>query len=115
MGEVYRATDINLKRQVAIKVLPAAVAMDAKRLARFRREAELLTALNHPNIANIHGLQQTVTMGSTSRSKSGMRTASSSWLATHAREIPASSREALRGSKTIAWHTVTCPTIVRIA
>ena len=48
MGEVYRATDTNLKRQVAIKVLPAAVAADAERLARFQREAEVLAALNHP-------------------------------------------------------------------
>jgi serine/threonine protein kinase len=58
MGEVYRATDTNLKRQVAIKVLPASVAGDADRLARFRREAEVLAALNHPNIAQIHGLEK---------------------------------------------------------
>ena len=58
MGEVYRATDTNLKRQVAIKVLPAAVAADADRLARFQREAEVLAALNHPNIAHIHGLEK---------------------------------------------------------
>ena len=51
MGEVYRATDTNVKRQVAIKVLPASVAGDAERLARFQREAEVLAALNHPNIA----------------------------------------------------------------
>jgi len=57
MGEVYRATDTNLKRPVAIKVLPAAVAADVERLARFQREAELLGALNHPNIAQIHGLE----------------------------------------------------------
>jgi eukaryotic-like serine/threonine-protein kinase len=57
MGEVYRATDTNLKRQVAIKVLPAAVASDPERLARFQREAEVLAALNHPNIAHIHGLE----------------------------------------------------------
>ena len=50
MGEVYRATDTNLKRQVAIKVLPPAVAGDAERLARFQREAEVLAQLNHPNI-----------------------------------------------------------------
>ena len=59
MGEVYRATDTNLKRQVAIKVLPDAVAADAERLARFQREAEVLAALNHPNIAHIYGLEKT--------------------------------------------------------
>jgi serine/threonine protein kinase len=59
MGEVYRATDTNLKRQVAIKVLPASVAADADRLARFQREAEVLAALNHPNIAAIYGLEKT--------------------------------------------------------
>ena len=58
MGEVYRATDTNLRRQVAIKVLPASVAADAERLARFQREAEILAALNHPNIAHIHGLEK---------------------------------------------------------
>jgi serine/threonine-protein kinase len=58
MGEVYRAADTNLKRQVAIKVLPAMVAGDAERLARFQREAEILAALNHPNIAHIHGLEK---------------------------------------------------------
>src|SRR5438874_2230712 len=59
MGEVYRATDSHLKRSVAIKVLPAAVAGDADRLARFQREAEVLAALNHPNIAAIYGLEKT--------------------------------------------------------
>ena len=57
MGEVYRAADTNLKRQVAIKILPAHVATDPDRLARFRREAELLAALNHPNIAQVFGLE----------------------------------------------------------
>ena len=58
MGEVYRATDTNLKRSVAIKVLPASVAADAERLARFQREAEVLAALNHPHIAAIYGLEK---------------------------------------------------------
>jgi len=58
MGEVYRATDTNLKRQVAIKILPPTLATDTDRLARFRREAELLAALNHPNIAHIYGLEE---------------------------------------------------------
>ena len=58
MGEVYQATDTNLKRQVAIKILPEALARDPDRLARFQREAEVLAALNHPNIAHIHGLER---------------------------------------------------------
>jgi serine/threonine-protein kinase len=58
MGEVYRATDTNLARQVAIKVLPRAVAADADRLARFDREARTLAALNHPNIAAIYGVEK---------------------------------------------------------
>jgi serine/threonine-protein kinase len=58
MGQVYRATDTKLKRQVAIKVLPASAAGDAERLARFQREAEVLASLNHPNIAAIYGLEE---------------------------------------------------------
>ena len=58
MGEVYRATDANLARDVAIKVLPEEVAADPGRLARFRREAQLLAALDHPNIAHVYGLEE---------------------------------------------------------
>jgi eukaryotic-like serine/threonine-protein kinase len=58
MGEVYRARDLKLHRDVAIKVLPEAVARDPDRLARFRREAQLLAALNHPHIASIYGLEE---------------------------------------------------------
>jgi eukaryotic-like serine/threonine-protein kinase len=58
MGQVYRATDAKLKRQVAIKVLPASLAADADRLVRFQREAEVLASLNHPNIAAIYGLEE---------------------------------------------------------
>jgi len=57
MGEVYRARDTRLNRDVAIKVLPEAIAADADRLARFQREAQILASLNHPNIADIHGLE----------------------------------------------------------
>ena len=58
MGQVYRATDTTLKRAVAIKVLPDDVAADRDRLSRFRREAEMLAALNHPNIAQIHAVHE---------------------------------------------------------
>jgi serine/threonine protein kinase len=57
MGEVYRATDTRLKRQVAIKILPPQLAADPDRLARFQREAEVLASLNHPHIASIYGLE----------------------------------------------------------
>ena len=57
MGEVYRAKDSTLKREVALKVLPADVAKDRERLARFQREAEVLASLNHPHIAQIYGLE----------------------------------------------------------
>ena len=57
MGQVYRARDTKLNRDVAIKVLPDAFAGDAERLARLTREAQMLAALNHPTIAHIHGLE----------------------------------------------------------
>jgi serine/threonine protein kinase len=58
MGEVYRARDTKLNRDVAIKVLPDLVARDADRMARFIREAQTLASLNHPNIAQIYGLEE---------------------------------------------------------
>jgi Tol biopolymer transport system component/predicted Ser/Thr protein kinase len=58
MGEVYKANDTKLDREVAIKVLPAALAQDPERLARFEREAKVLAALNHPNIAQIYGVEE---------------------------------------------------------
>jgi len=58
MGEVYRARDTKLKRDVALKVLPEAFAGDADRMARFQREAEVLASLNHPNIAHIYGVEE---------------------------------------------------------
>jgi serine/threonine protein kinase len=57
MGEVYRARDTKLKRDVALKVLPASFARDPDRMARFQREAEVLASLNHPNIAAIYGIE----------------------------------------------------------
>src|SRR5687768_8214313 len=59
MGEVYRARDIRLRRDVAIKVLLPAVATDPERLARFSREAQVLASLNHPNIAHVNGVEET--------------------------------------------------------
>src|SRR5437762_10335086 len=58
MGEVYRATDTKLNRDVAIKILPEAFAQDADRMARFAREAHVLASLNHPHIAAIYGLEE---------------------------------------------------------
>src|SRR5262245_38286995 len=58
MGEVYRASDPKLNRHVALKILPEAFARDPDRLMRFQREAQTLAALNHPNIAHVHGLEE---------------------------------------------------------
>ena len=58
MGQVWRATDTQLNRQVALKILPDAFATDPDRLARFTREAQILASLNHPNIAQIYGLEE---------------------------------------------------------
>jgi serine/threonine protein kinase len=63
MGEVYRALDTKLQREVAIKVLPEALADDRGRLVRFAREAQALAALNHPNIATIYGVEDGATRG----------------------------------------------------
>src|SRR5689334_20912070 len=57
MGEVYRAHDVQLNRDVALKILPAAFAQDGERLARFKREAQILASLDHPSIASIFGVE----------------------------------------------------------
>src|ERR1700752_2085109 len=59
MGEVYRARDSRLHREVALKILPDSFALDPDRLARFQREAQVLASLNHTNIAHVYGLEQT--------------------------------------------------------
>ncbi len=61
MGEVYRATATKLKRDVALKWLPESFTQDAQRVARFRREAEVLASVHHTNIGAIHGLEETDT------------------------------------------------------
>jgi len=58
MGEVYRARDTRLARDVALKLLPEAFAADRERMARFEREAKVLASLNHPNVAAIYGLEE---------------------------------------------------------
>jgi serine/threonine protein kinase len=60
IGEVYRAKDTKLGRDVALKILPASFTNDPERVARFRREAQVLASLNHPQIAQIHGLEREV-------------------------------------------------------
>ena len=60
MGEVYRARDTKLDRDVAIKVLPDAFTSDPDRLARFEREAKVLASLNHPNMGHIYGLEEAI-------------------------------------------------------
>ena len=69
MGEVYRARDTSLNRDVALKILPESFAADAERVARFKREAQLLAALNHANIAAIYGLEQNASSWSSSRAR----------------------------------------------
>ena len=83
MGEVYRARDGKLNREVAIKVLPELFAADADRLARFQREAQLLASLNHPHIAAIYGLEE-----------SGRRATRSCWSWSRGRRWPSGSRAA---------------------
>ena len=58
MGQVWQATDTQLNRQVALKILPDAFGADPDRLARFKREAQILASRNHPNIAQIHGIEE---------------------------------------------------------
>jgi protein kinase-like protein len=67
MGEVYRAWDTKLKREVALKILPEAFARDPGRMARFQREAELLASLNHSGIAHVYGVEENAFVGRDTR------------------------------------------------
>src|ERR1700751_6027399 len=77
MGEVYRARDTKLNRDVALKILPEAFTTDADRLARFKREAQVLASLNHPNIAAIYGIEGDGSRPSSARSETRPPDASS--------------------------------------
>ena len=81
MGEVYRATDTRLGRDVALKLLPEAFAADPERLARFEREAKLLASLNHPASPHLYGFEAR-------RSQTGRRPTSWSWSSSRARTSP---------------------------
>ncbi|TDI45963.1 MAG: hypothetical protein E2P02_06085 [Acidobacteria bacterium] len=80
MGEVYRAKDLKLGRDVAIKVLPEKFSKDTERLARFQREAKVLASLNHPGIASIHGLEEFEGTHSSSNTCRGRRWRSGSYV-----------------------------------
>src|SRR5215471_4421333 len=96
MGEVWRAADAKLGRNVAIKILPEAFARDADRLARFEREARVLASLNHPNIAAIYGLEQ-----SASQNFLVMELVDGETLADHIKRGPIPLDEALAIAKQI--------------
>ena len=86
MGEVYRARDTKLNRDVALKVLPEAFALDPDRLARFKREAQVLASLNHPHIAAIYGFEDS---GSVARARAGARRRTDARGSNRARAGPA--------------------------
>ena len=81
MGEVYRARDTKLNRDVAIKILPAAFAGDPDRLARFQREAQVLASLNHSNIAQIYGFEDSSSSHCRRSGHATARSCSTGWAA----------------------------------
>ena len=103
MGEVYRARDNKLNRDVAIKVLPAAFADDPERLARFTREAQTLASLNHPNIATIHGIEEVPAVGTGAASRAlVMELVDGEDLSSHIARGPIPLAEALPMARQIA-------------
>jgi eukaryotic-like serine/threonine-protein kinase len=102
MGEVYRATDTRLGRDVAIKVLPAELAQDAERLARFEREAKLLASLNHPNIAHVYGFESATLPDGSSAHLLAMELVEGEELAERLKRGPIPVGEAMEVAKQIA-------------
>ncbi|MGD8896856.1 MAG: protein kinase [Acidobacteriota bacterium] len=102
MGEVYRATDTKLDREVAIKVLPAEMAASPERLERFEREAKLLASLNHPNIAHVYGLESAMLPDGKATHFLAMELVEGEDLAERLKRGPISPDEALETAKQIA-------------
>jgi Tol biopolymer transport system component len=102
MGEVYRATDTKLNRDVAIKVLPAELAEEPERLARFEREAKLLASLNHPNIAHVYGFESATLPDGSSAHFLAMELVEGEELAERLKRGPIPLDEALEIAKQIA-------------
>src|SRR6516225_8383783 len=100
MGEVYRARDTRLNRRVAIKSLPTAFAQDPERVARFKREAQLLAALNHPHIAGIHGLEESTVHNFSFSSSSMARRSRIAWPGDRFRSMR---RSELRAKSLMRW------------
>ena len=106
MGEVYRARDTKLKRDVALKVLPDSFASDPERMARFQREAEVLASLNHPNIATLYGIAEAGTGAAAPRNATG--------ILAEAAAVPASSIAALV-MELVEGEPLPCPLPVSLA
>ncbi len=102
MGEVYRARDSRLERAVALKLLPAAVSSDPDRLARFEREAKLLAALNHPNIAHVYGFEQAASPSGQAAHMLAMELVEGEDLARRLERGPIAQGEALAVARQIA-------------
>src|SRR5262249_43447723 len=102
MGEVYRARDPNLDREVALKLLPAGLASDADRLARFEREAKLLAALNHPHVAQVYGFERVPCEDGTSIHVLAMELATGEDLALRLKRGPLPIDEAITIARQVA-------------
>ena len=116
MGEVYRARDSKLGRDVALKILPAAFAGDPDRLARFEREARMLASLNHPLIAQIYGLEEgpPPSVGEPPMRALVMELVEGEDLAHRMQRGPLPVPEAIAMAKPVSYTHLTLPTILRV-